>query len=99
MLVIVKYVDCAYYSCMASETEKQAIELFHLLFLQQLGTRVDKGLYALKGGCNLRFFFRSIRYSDDLDLDVHTIAKATLRKNENQIFKFAVVIQIIRAHH
>ena len=99
MLVIDKYVDCAYYSFMASETEKQAVELFHLLFLQQLGTRVDKGLYALKGGCNLRFFFRSIRYSDDLDLDVHTIAKETLRKNVNQIFKFAGLIRILRAQH
>src|SRR5260370_39275203 len=99
MLVIVKYVDCAYYSCMASETEKQAIELFHLLFLQQLGTRADKGLYALKGGCNLRFFFRSIRDSDDLDLDVHTIAKDTPRKSVNQICKFAGPIRILRAQH
>src|SRR5260370_30959317 len=99
MLVIDKYVDYKHYSCMASETEKQAIELFHLLFLQQLGTRVDKGLYALKGGCNLRFFFRSIRYSDDLDLDVHTIAKETLRKNVNQIFKFAGLIRILRPQH
>jgi predicted nucleotidyltransferase component of viral defense system len=31
---------------------------------------VDKKLYALKGGCNLRFFFKSFRYSEDMDLDV-----------------------------
>ena len=47
-----------------------------------------KHLYAVKGGCNLRFFFKSIRYSKDLDLDVHTTAKETLRKNVNQILKF-----------
>lgn len=62
-----------------------AIEKFHLLFLAQLGTRVDKSLYALKGGCNLRFFWKSIRYSEDIDFDAHTIARETLRKNVNHI--------------
>ncbi len=63
----------------------QAVEQFHLLFLTQLGARFDKKLYALKGGCNLRFFWKSIRYSKDIDLDVHTIAKQTLQKNISQI--------------
>jgi len=63
----------------------QAVEQFHLLFLTQLGARFDKKLYALKGGCNLRFFWKSIRYSKDIDLDVHTIAKQTLQKNIRQI--------------
>lgn len=63
----------------------QAVEQFHLLFLTQLGARLDKKLYALKGGCNLRFFWKSIRYSEDLDLDVHTIAKQTLQRNVRQI--------------
>jgi predicted nucleotidyltransferase component of viral defense system len=80
------------------ETKKQAVELFHLLFLQQLGTRMDKHLYAVKGGCNLRFFFKSIRYSKDLDLDVHTTGKETLRKNVNRILKFPGLAQILRTH-
>ena len=63
----------------------QAVEQFHLLFLTQLGARFDKKLYALKGGCNLRFFWKSIRYSKDIDLDVHTIAKQTMQKNIRQI--------------
>ena len=63
----------------------QATELFHLYFLSCLGTKVHKNLFQIKGGCNLRFFFRSIRYSEDLDLDVQVIAKETLRKNVNQI--------------
>lgn len=62
-----------------------AIELFHLLFLHQLGSKLDKNLYALKGGCNLRFFFKSIRYSEDIDLDVTTIASATLENKVNKI--------------
>jgi predicted nucleotidyltransferase component of viral defense system len=63
----------------------QTVEHFHLLFLAQLGTRLDKKLYALKGGCNLRFFWKSIRYSQDIDFDVQTIAKHTLQKNVRQI--------------
>jgi hypothetical protein len=43
--------------------DRQAIEIFHLLFLRAFGARVDKALFALKGGCNLRFFLKSIRYS------------------------------------
>lgn len=81
-----------------SPSGKQTVELFHLLFLQQLGTRIDKKLYALKGGCNLRFFFRSIRYSEDLDLDVQTVAKETLRKNVNQILEFRGFTHILQSH-
>ena len=49
---------------------KAAIEMFHLIVLDMLGRKVDKRYYALKGGCNLRFFFNSIRYSEDMDIDV-----------------------------
>ncbi len=30
----------------------------------------DKGAFAIKGGCNLRFFFESPRYSENIDFDV-----------------------------
>ncbi len=75
----------------------QAVEKFHLLFLAQLGAQVDKKLYALKGGCNLRFFWKSIRYSEDIDFDVHTIARETLRKNVNQILDAPAFRQILRS--
>ncbi len=67
--------------------DQQIIEIFHLLFLKSLEKKIDKSLYSLKGGCNLRFFFKSIRYSEDIDFDVMTIAKDTLRKNINVILK------------
>jgi len=47
-----------------------SVELFHLLLLDVLGRKADRKQYALKGGCNLRFFMRSIRYSEDMDIDV-----------------------------
>ena len=50
--------------------DRQTVELFHLLFLDWLGRKMDKAHYALKGGCNLRFFLKSSRYSEDMDLDV-----------------------------
>ena len=55
------------------------VELFHLLFMEQLSQKLDKHLYALKEGCNLRFFFNSVRYSEDIDIDVHTVAVDTLK--------------------
>lgn len=75
----------------------QAVEQFHLLFLTQLGARFEKKLYALKGGCNLRFFWKSIRYSEDIDLDVHTIAKETLQKNVRQILDAPGFKRILQA--
>jgi len=59
-------------------TDAQYIEIFHLLLLDQLGRRIPKEHYALKGGCNLRFFLKSIRYSQDMDLDIRIMRKETL---------------------
>src|SRR6266481_6872241 len=75
----------------------QAVEQFHLLFLTQLGARFDKKLYALKGGCNLRFFWKSIRYSKDIDFDVHTIVKETLQNNIRRILEGPALTQTLRA--
>lgn len=52
-------------------TVPQIIEHFHLAFLDVLRTRVDVGRYVLKGGANLRYFFDSARYSEDIDLDIY----------------------------
>lgn len=48
----------------------QTIEFFHIAFLAVLGTRLDPARYVLKGGANLRYFFASPRYSEDIDLDL-----------------------------
>jgi predicted nucleotidyltransferase component of viral defense system len=77
--------------------EHQAIEIFHLLFLRAFGARVDKALFALKGGCNLRFFFKSIRYSEDMDLDIHTMAIGTLRNNVGHLLQAQSFAQALRA--
>jgi len=78
-------------------TERQTLEIFHLHFLRAFGARVDKALFALKGGCNLRFFLKSIRYSEDMDLDIQTMAMGTLQNNVNRLLEAPGFIQALRA--
>ncbi len=78
-------------------TERQVIEIFHLLFLRTFGARVDKALFVLKGGCNLRFFLKSIRYSEDMDLDIQTMAVGTLKNNVNRLLTDPAFVRGLRA--
>lgn len=55
-------------ACMAQRTEAQIIEIFHLLFLRVVAAG-NAEWFTLKGGANLRYFFASPRYSNDIDLD------------------------------
>lgn len=77
--------------------DRQTIEIFHLLFLRAFGARVDKALFALKGGCNLRFFFKSIRYSEDIDIDIRTMSVSTLRNNVSRLLDAPAFAQTLRA--
>jgi len=77
---------------------KQRIEQFHLLFLEQLSRKIDQRLYAIKGGCNLRFFFHSIRYSEDLDIDVKIIAQHTLANKVDKILQSKPLELALKAH-
>jgi predicted nucleotidyltransferase component of viral defense system len=77
---------------------RENVELFHLLFMQQLTQKLDKRLYALKGGCNLRFFLGSIRYSEDIDIDVHTVSVETLQNMVNKILSGTPFQQILKTY-
>ena len=48
----------------------QIREVFHLEFLRWFARKLEADYYVLKGGVNLRLFFKSIRYSEDMDIDV-----------------------------
>ena len=52
-----------------NDSAASLIEEFHLTFLHVLTTALKPDLYVLKGGANLRYFFGSFRYSQDIDLD------------------------------
>lgn len=76
-------------------SDRGAVEFFHLVFLSQLGARLDRKLYSIKGGCNFRFFFGSPRFSEDLDLDVATVQKSTLaRKMERLLCERPIALQL-----
>ena len=57
----------------------QKREAFHLEFLRALTRSVPLSSFVLKGGGNLRFFFGSDRYSEDIDLDARDVAVHELR--------------------
>jgi predicted nucleotidyltransferase component of viral defense system len=81
---------------MAAHTAQENVELFHLLFLDQLGRKVDKRDYVLKGGCNLRFYLKSIRYSEDIDLDVVSVLPDKLQLVVETILTSQPFTQILR---
>src|SRR5262245_8191520 len=68
-------------------SDRQTVELFHLLFLRQLATGADRPRLTLKGGCNLRFFFGSVRYSEDMDLDVLEMPRGTLKNKVDRLLE------------
>jgi len=68
-------------------SDTQLREAFHFCFLHRLLKISAVDLYILKGGANLRFFFGSPRYSEDMDLDVVAGSVATLRKNGYKILE------------
>ncbi len=61
-------------------THLQQREVFHLVFLRQFIKRIRLDTYAIKGGCSLRFFFNSIRYSEDMDIDIQNIEVYKLKE-------------------
>jgi predicted nucleotidyltransferase component of viral defense system len=68
-------------------TDTQIREVFHFCFLERLLKISSADIYVLKGGVNLRFFFNSPRYSEDMDLDVLAGNVATLKKNGYKILQ------------
>jgi predicted nucleotidyltransferase component of viral defense system len=74
----------------------QLREVFHFCFLHRLLKISDINLYILKGGVNLRFYFGSPRYSEDMDMDVVAGNVGTLRKNGYKILEDAAFIRSLR---
>jgi predicted nucleotidyltransferase component of viral defense system len=58
----------------------QIREVFHLEFLRWFSRKLPTAHYALKGGVNLRLFFGSIRYSEDMDIDVQGAGVGKIKK-------------------
>ncbi|HKP61917.1 MAG TPA: nucleotidyl transferase AbiEii/AbiGii toxin family protein [Polyangiales bacterium] len=79
-------------------TPRQLAELFHLVFLRALvGKGEDKARIALKGGCNLRFYFESVRYSEDIDFDVAGIPKDTLKNKVERLLRSPLIVSPLKS--
>ena len=57
----------------------QIREVFHIEFLKNFTKKIKPSFYAVKGGVNMRLFFDSVRYSEDMDLDINKISVYALR--------------------
>ena len=77
-------------------SDLQLREVFHFCFLHRLLKTSQVDLYVLKGGVNLRFYFGSPRYSEDMDLDVVAGNVSTLKKNGYKILDDAAFLRSLR---
>jgi hypothetical protein len=78
-------------------SDRHTVEHFHLLFLRQLQTGADQTRFSVKGGCNLRFFFGSTRYSEDLDLDVLEMPRGTLKNKVDRLLEAPALLLPLQA--
>lgn len=74
----------------------QLRELFHLEFLRWFGRKTEAGLYVIKGGTNLRFFFNSFRYSEDMNLDIQRVKVGTLKDTVMRILQASSFQNILK---
>ncbi|MGV1048450.1 MAG: nucleotidyl transferase AbiEii/AbiGii toxin family protein [Solirubrobacterales bacterium] len=77
-------------------TPAQTAEIFHLAFLDVLSQRLDPARYVLKGGANLRYFFGSLRYSEDIDLDLTKPSPPNLEEKIDRILDSGPLHALLR---
>ncbi len=78
-------------------TDAQVLEFLHLAFLQVLPARLDRARYVVKGGANLRYFFDSPRYSEDIDLDAVGIEPWRLEAKVDEALASQALGVVLRA--
>lgn len=80
---------------MIVQSPVQSAEVFHLALLGVLQVRLNQEKYVLKGGGNLRFFFGSPRYSEDMDFDAVGIGRWKLEEKVDEILDSRALVQTI----
>jgi predicted nucleotidyltransferase component of viral defense system len=72
------------------------VEFFHLSFLEVLQVRVSRNNYVLKGGTNLRYFFKSPRYSEDIDFDTEGVSRWKLESKIDEVLGSRPLATLLR---
>ena len=78
-------------------TDAKLIELFHLAFFQVLQARLGQAHYVVKGGINLRYFFESHRYSEDVDLDAVEVEPWRLEETVDGVLASPAIGLLLRS--
>lgn len=78
-------------------TDAQVIEFFHVVFLEALQARLDQSHYVVKGGANLRYFFGSLRYSEDIDIDAVSIEPWKLEAKVDEVLASPAMGLLLRS--
>jgi predicted nucleotidyltransferase component of viral defense system len=73
------------------------VEAFHLVFLRVLETRLDRAGWVVKGGVNLRLWYGSPRWSEDLDLDAMGGEPFQLRETVDKLVAASTFTTLLRA--
>jgi len=76
----------------------QQREIFHLEFLRWFTYKIDPKYYALKGGVNIRFFFGSIRYSEDMDIDLRDLRIDIISDYVSEILNSKIFVDNLRPY-
>ncbi len=66
---------------------RQAREVLHLALLEELAAKLGTEHWSVKGGVNLRAYFGSVRYSEDIDLDVAPFKRQAVKKHLRETLK------------
>jgi len=77
-------------------TPLQMRELFHIEFLRWFSRKVKSARYVVKGGVNIRLFFGSVRYSEDMDLDVSGVSVHGLKDTVTMILDTSSFTESLR---
>ncbi len=80
---------------MKTRSNAQVIEIFHLLFVQALTVNASNW-FVLKGGANLRYFFQSDRYSNDIDFDFFTKPDWSVGETVDKVLNGGALATLLR---
>lgn len=78
----------------ARNARLEIAEAFHLAFLVALLGTAKADTWAVKGGANLRFWYDSLRFSEDIDIDVH-VAAEQMRPRIEKAFDSAALAKLL----
>ena len=85
----------------AGRSEREAgkiIERFHLAFVEVAAVRLPIADFVLKGGANMRFFFRSPRRSRDIDFNYLGARSESFAGRVDEVLKSRALAELLRQH-